>query len=100
MIYWIVGIAIGIGILGLVRLNMRLCVLKETVDKQHYYFRLYLSKVKMYRTYKAFWKLSKKMYGIHQDNYTREQVKKYRSGLLNLRKELFYLYKKCGGFHD
>lgn len=20
--------------------------------------------------------------------------------ILNLRKELFYLYKKCGGFHD
>lgn len=86
MISWIVGMVIGIVISGLVILSMRLCVLKETINTQQYYFRLYLSKAKMY--------------GICQDNHTREQVKKYRSGLLNLRKELFYLYKKCGGFHD
>lgn len=100
MISWIVGMVIGIVISGLVILSMRLCVLKETINTQQYYFRLYLRKAKMYRIYKAFWKLSKKMYGIYQDNHTREEVKRYRSGLLNLRKELYESYKKCGGLHD
>ena len=100
MISWIVGMVTGIVISGLVILNMRLCVLKETVNTQQYYFRSYLNKAKMYKIYKSFWKTYKQLYGIYQDNHTREKVKRYRSELLNIRKELFDLYKKCGGFHD